>query len=205
VSVRPTAVFGPRDHLSRENYVLKRVLAGDPVIVPNSGAVPIFATYVKDLAAVMAEALTAAGVEGHAYNVSQPELVSVNDHVRHIARAAGTQAVVAHIPSRLLERLGFNLVHFPYSFPEEPLIVVDAGAARRDLDYTATPYPRALRETVEWFMEQGPEGTPSIEDRFPPVMPRSRERELIERYRTAVRDLEDRLTDDWLNEALPKL
>jgi nucleoside-diphosphate-sugar epimerase len=205
VCLRPTAVIGPEDRLSRENYFLKRILAGDPVIIPDSGAPPIWAIYVRDLAAVMVNALTAAGAEGRTYNLSQPDLVSVNDHVENIARVAGTQAIVAHIPSRLLERLGFNLAHFPYFLPRESLIVVDIGAAKRELDYAPTPYARVLRDTTEWFLERGSETEPSLEDRFPPVMPRWRERELIERYRAATRELEDRLTDDWLDEAMPQL
>ena len=205
ICIRPTAVYGPRDRLSRENYCLKRILAGDPIIIPNSGAPPIWAIYVQDLVAVMINALTAAGVEGRTYNLSQPELVSLNNHVQNIARVAGTQAIVAHIPARLLERLGFNLAHFPYFMPNESLIVVDTSAARTDLSFVATPYARALQETIEWFLARGSEASPSMEDLFPPVMPRWRERELIERYRIATSELEDRLTDDWLNEALPKM
>ena len=205
VSIRPTCVYGQRDYLSRENHFLKRIIAGDPIIIPDSGATPIFAVYVKDLAAVMANALTAKGVEGKSFNVSQPEIVSLKQHIQNIARLAGTEAVIASIPSCLLERLGFNLVHFPYSFPNEPLIIVDIIAARRELDFAPTPYAKALRETVEWFLEHGVDREPAIEDHFPPLIPRSREREIVERYRAAIRDVEDKLTDDWLNEALPKM
>jgi 2'-hydroxyisoflavone reductase len=204
VSVRPTGVFGPRDRKSRENYYLKRILAGGPVIVPDSGAVPIFAIYVADVVAVLANALEAEGVAGAAYNLSQPELVSVNKHVANIARLAGRQADVAHVPARLLKRLGFNLLHFPY-YSRERLIVCDTGAARRDLGFMPTPYARALSDTVEYLLERGPETQPSLEETLPPVMPRSRERALVERYRREIAELEDRLTDEWLNESLPEM
>jgi 2'-hydroxyisoflavone reductase len=205
VSIRPTAIFGAHDYLSRENYHLKRILSGDPIIIPDSGLTPIWAVYVKDLAAILANALTAEGVQGRSYNLSQPEWVSINDHISHIARIAGTQAITAHIPSRLLERLGFNLAHFPYSLPNEMVIRVDTSAAEKDLHFASTPYFQALHETINWFLERSPELEPSIEDRFPPVIPRSRERDLIERYRDGIRELEDRLTDDWLNESMPEL
>jgi nucleoside-diphosphate-sugar epimerase len=205
VSIRPTAVYGPRDHLSRENYHLKRILAGDPIIVPDSGLTPIWAIFVKDVANVLVNAVSAPGVEGRSYNLSQAEFVTLNDHIANIARTAGTQAITAHIPSRLLERLGFNLAHFPYALPNEMVLLVDTRAAQKDLQFTQTPYHSALRETVAYFLERGSESEPSIEDRFPPGMPRSRERELIERYRAAVRQLENRLTDDWLNESLPEI
>ncbi|MBI3651761.1 MAG: NAD-dependent epimerase/dehydratase family protein [Acidobacteria bacterium] len=205
VSIRPTAVIGPRDYLSRENYHLKRIINGDPIIVPDSGATPIWAVFVKDLANVLVNAISASGVEGHSYHVSQPEFITINDHIANIAHIAGTQAITAHIPSRLLERLGFNLSHFPYALPQELVLMVDSSAAQKALSYVPTPYPQALRETVEWFLQRGAETEASIEDRFPPVMPRSRERDLIDRYRMAIRELEDRLTDDWLNESMPEI
>jgi nucleoside-diphosphate-sugar epimerase len=204
VSIRPPAVFGPRDDKSRENYYLKRISAGDPIIVPDSGAVPIYSVFVKDLAEVMATALSAEGVGGRAFNVSQSEVVSINEHISNIARLHGAQADTAHIPSRLLERLGFNLAQFPY-YSADRIVLCDTSAARFALDFTPTPYLRALRETVEYFLERGPENHKSIEDRFPPAAPRSRERDLIERYRAEERALEDRLTDRWLNEAMPDL
>ncbi|HKP86873.1 MAG TPA: NAD-dependent epimerase/dehydratase family protein, partial [Blastocatellia bacterium] len=171
VSIRPVAVFGPRDNKSRENYYLKRLVAGDPIIVPDSGATPIYAVYVKDLAAVLANALAAEAVTGGAYQLAQNELISVNNHVANIAELAGVEADVAHVPCRLLERLGFNLRHFPYN-TGDVLVVLDATAAKRDLGFAPTAYIRALHDTVEYFLERGPENRKSIEDRFPPVMPR---------------------------------
>lgn len=204
VSVRPGVVFGPRDDKSRENYYLKRLIAADPVIVPDSGATPIQAVYVKDLAAVLANSLNGENISGRAYHVLQRELLSLNAHIANIARLAGAQAEVAHIPSRLLDRLGFNLHQFPYYSGDE-LIVCDTSAAVEELQFAPTPYARALRETIEFFLERGPERWPSIEDKRPPVLPRSRERALVDRYRAAVTEVEDRLTDDWLNEAMPKI
>ncbi|MFL6275948.1 MAG: NAD-dependent epimerase/dehydratase family protein [Blastocatellia bacterium] len=204
ISLRPPAVIGPRDYLSRENYFLKRMVAGDPVIVAGSGATPIWAIYVKDLAAALADALTATEVEGGAYSVAQAEAVSINDHIAAIAAIAGVEAEVEHIPAGLLERLGFNLQHFPY-YSGDAILTIDTSAARNDLAFKPTPYSQALRETVDYFIERSPERSPSIEDRFPPLMPRARERLLVGRYRIAKRELEDRLTDEWLNEALSEL
>ena len=204
VSIRPGVVFGPRDDKSRENYYLKRLIENDSIIVPDTGALPIPSVYVKDLASVMADALSAPNVSGSAYHVLQSELVTIDNHISNIARLVGAQASVTHIPSRLLERLGFNLSQFPF-YSGGKLITCDTRAAQRDLGLTPTPYARALRETVDYFLEYGPEDHPSIEDRYPPVMPRSRERALVERYRLAIRDLEDGLTDQWLTEAMPEL
>jgi nucleoside-diphosphate-sugar epimerase len=202
VSIRPTAVFGPRDRISRENYYLKRIIAGDPCIVPDSGSLPIAAIFVKDLASMLANALTAEGVEGSAYTLSQPELVCLDDHIVNIASLAGEEAILSHIPSRLLERLGFNLYQFPY-YTGNRLIVFDTRAAARDLQFSATPYIRALEETVKCFLEREPHSQASFESRWPLVVPRSHERAVVERYRAAQSEMEDRLTDEWLNESMP--
>jgi 2'-hydroxyisoflavone reductase len=203
VSIRPPAVFGPGDDKSRENYFLKRLVAGEPVIIAGSGATPIFSIYVKDLAVVLADALTAEGVTGSAFHVAQYEAVSLNDHVDNIASLAGLEADIARVPFALLERLGFNLHQLPY-YAGDRLIICDTQAARNSLGFAPSPYLRALQETVEYFLARGPETQKSIEDRYPPVMPRSRERALADRYRAALRALEDRLTDQWLSEAMPK-
>lgn len=203
VSLRPVVVFGPRDDKSRENYYLKRMIAGDPIIVPDGGALPLFAVYVKDLAAVIANALAAEGVAGRAYHLSQHELVSVDDHIAHIGRLAQVVPDVTSIPASLLERLGYNLRVFPY-FARGRMVALDTRAARRDLTFQPTPYAKALRETIQYLLERGPERSRSIEDLYPPVMPRQRDRLLVTRFRAAVRELEDRLTDEWLNEAMPR-
>ncbi|HKY05753.1 MAG TPA: NAD-dependent epimerase/dehydratase family protein [Blastocatellia bacterium] len=204
VSVRPGVVFGPRDNKSRENYYLKRIISGDPVIVADSGALPIFAVYVKDLAVSLANALTATGAEGNAYHLMQSEIVAIHAHIANIARLAGADAEVTEVPSRLLERVGFNLRQIPYH-ANGRLILCDTSAARADLAFSPTPYPRALKDTITYFLEHDPENHPSIEDRFPPVLPRSRERALTERFRAGIRALEDNLTDDWLDEAITGL
>jgi nucleoside-diphosphate-sugar epimerase len=202
VSIRPAAVFGPRDRISRENYYLKRITAGDPCIVPDTGSLPIAAIFVKDLASTLANALTAERVVGSAYTLSQPELVSLDDHIINIASLAGEEAALSHIPSRLLERLGFNLYQFPF-YTGNRLIVFDTRAAERDLLFSATPYIRALEETVNYFLERGPDSRESFENRWPLVVPRPRERAVVERYRAAQSDMEDRLTDEWLSESMP--
>lgn len=204
VAIRPPAVFGPGDDKSRENYYLKRLIAGDPVIVADSGASPIFAVYVKDLASAIVNAITMEGIAGQAFNLAQAESVSLNDHITSIARLARTDAHTVSIPSRLLERLGFNLQRFPY-YSGGTLIVIDTTSARDALRFRPTPYQRAIKETIEWFLERGPDSQKSIEDRFPPLIPRWRERSLASRYQSETRLLEDRLTDEWLNESMPRI
>ncbi|HEY7545784.1 MAG TPA: NAD-dependent epimerase/dehydratase family protein [Blastocatellia bacterium] len=204
VSIRPPGVFGPRDHISRENYCLKRMVAGDPIIVADSGATPIFAIYVKDLARCLVDAVEAEGVEGAAFHIMQREILSINQHIRSIAEAAGVKADVCHIPARLLERLGFNPYQFPY-YLEGKIILADTTAARQQLGFAPTPYLRALKETVDYLLERGPESERSIEDALPSVIPRSRERLLVERYRRYSVEMEDRITDEWLSEAMPEM
>ncbi|MEW6209349.1 MAG: NAD-dependent epimerase/dehydratase family protein [Acidobacteriota bacterium] len=204
VSIRPPGVFGPRDHISRENYCLKRMIAGDPVIIADSGSTPVFAIYVKDLARCLVDALETEGIEGAAFHIMQREVLSINQHITSIAEAANVKADVCHIPARLLERLGFNTYQFPYYLGGR-IILTDTTAARERLGFAPTPYLRALKETVDYFLELGPENERSIEDSLPSVIPRSRERALVERYRQRTSEMENRLTDEWLDEAMPEI
>lgn len=199
VSVRPPGVFGPRDHISRENYCLKRMTAGDPIIVADSGATPVFAIYVKDLARCLVDSLTAEGVRGAAFHILQREILTINQHIASIAEAANVKADICHIPARLLERLGFTTYQFPY-YLEGKTILADTTSARNRLGFAPTPYLRALKETVEYFLERGPENERSIEDSLSSVIPRSLERILVERYRRNLAEMEDRITKEWLTE-----
>lgn len=193
VTIRPTVVFGPRDRISRENYALKRILSGDAVVLPDGGLTPVFGVFVLDLADAVGEAIVSEVAAGRAYHLAMRERVKLADHVANIAAIAGREAETVSIPSDVLERVGFNLTAFPYYAGDRTELAFDASAAERDLAWRPTPYADALRTTVRWFLEHEPESLPSIEDRFPPVMPRSVQSDFARRYRERVAALHDEL------------
>jgi nucleoside-diphosphate-sugar epimerase len=197
VSIRPVVIFGPRDRISRENYYLKRLIAGDTIVLPDGGYLPVFGVFARDVADAVAGAIVSETAPGRAYHLMMRERLTLARHVENIAALAGRDAETAAIPSRLLRRAGFNLSWFPYYSGDSP-IDLDTAAAARDLGWRPTPYAEALESTVRFFLDRGPESLPSIEDRFPPVMPRARQTRFARAYLAREAALEDALVADVL-------
>jgi nucleoside-diphosphate-sugar epimerase len=193
VSIRPAVIFGPRDRISRENHYIKRLLSGDAIILPDGGLTMTACVYVLDLADAVAAAIVSEAAAGRAYHLMMREHVKLADHVASLAALVGREAETVAIPSRLLERVGFNLLWFPYYAGDRTELTLDTSAAARDLDWRPTPYAEALETTVRWFLDEGPESLPSIEDRFPPVMPRAVQSEFARRYRDRAGVFEDEI------------
>ena len=193
VTIRPSVVFGPRDRISRENHYVKRLLSGDAIILPDGGLTVTFGVYVLDVADAVAGAIVSETAAGRAYHLMMRERVRLAQHVENIAAIVGRDAETVAIPSRVLERVGFNLAWFPYYAGEMTEMSLDTSAAERDLEFRPTPYAQSLETTVRWFLDQGPESLPSIEDRFPPVMPRAAQSDFARRYRDRVEALEDEI------------
>lgn len=196
VTIRPTVVFGPRDRISRENYYVKRLLSGDAIVLPDGGLTPVFGVYVVDLADAVAAAIVSETAAGRAYHLMMRERITLARHVENIAAIVGHPAETVSVPSALLERVGFNLNWFPYYAGAKTEIALDTTAAERDLEFRPTPYARALEETVRWFLDARPESLPSVEDRFPPVMPRSVQSEFARRYRDRVAAVEEEIASE---------
>jgi nucleoside-diphosphate-sugar epimerase len=197
VSIRPVVIFGPRDRISRENYYLKRLLSGDTIILPDGGYFPVFGVFARDVADAVAGAIVSDTAPGRAYHLMLRERLSVAQHVANIAALAGRDAETAAVPSRLLRRVGFNMAWFPY-YSGDTAIDLDTSAAERDLEWRPTPYAETLEATVHYFLDRDPESLPSIEDRFPPVMPRARQTSFARMFLERTTALELALAEEVL-------
>jgi nucleoside-diphosphate-sugar epimerase len=193
VSIRPVVIFGPRDRISRENYYIQRLVAGDPILLPDGGYLPVFGVFARDVADAVAGAIVSEAAPGRSYHVMMRERLTLAQHVAAIARLVGRDAETIAVPSRLLRRAGFNMSWFPYYSGDSP-IDLDTTAAERDLGWRPTPYDEALDATVRYFLDRGPESLPSIEDRFPPVMPRDRQTRFARVYAERIAVLEEVLS-----------
>jgi nucleoside-diphosphate-sugar epimerase len=197
VSIRPAVIFGPRDRISRENYYLKRLLAGDAIILPDGGTFPVFGVFARDVADAVAGAIVSEAASGRAYHLMLRERVTLAEHIGVLAGIAGHEAETVAVPSRLLRRAGFNLSWFPY-YTESP-IDLDTSAARRDLEWRPTPYAEAIDATARYFLDRGSESLPSIEDRYPPIMPRERQTRFARAYLARAAALEEALAAEELS------
>lgn len=146
VIVRPSNLYGPRDHFDGRAHVIpaliKKALGPDPVMqVYGTGKEIREFLYVDDCAAGMIAALEH-GAPGLAYNLGAPERISIGGLTIHIQQAAG--------------------VHKPIEFSSE----FDAGDPGRWSDSTlvklhtgwraSVSLAQGLAATVAWYKEVNP-------------------------------------------------
>lgn len=151
VSLRSAPVVGPADPASRENYVLKRILSGRPIIHPPSATGYVAMLYIDDLIQVIVETVERAPPGCRAYHLTQAEPVTLAQHVAAIGRLAGREDVeVEEVPVATLAAHGMRLCGFPFGTPSAERL--DIGRAVEELGFSPTPYADALRRTMEWLL-----------------------------------------------------
>ncbi|MEP0775654.1 MAG: NAD-dependent epimerase/dehydratase family protein [Acidobacteriota bacterium] len=157
-SLRLPMVVGPSDYTERSQTYLERLADGGPVVLPDGGLNSWGFVWVHDVAEVIAANLGNANSLGRAYNIAQREIVSLRQFVDTAAAAMGKRPVVVSVPSEWLQRLHLGTTFSPYSHEHD--IVLDIAAARRDLLFEPTPFPRWCEQLVSAFMT-GFSGSPS--------------------------------------------
>lgn len=157
-SLRLPMVVGPNDYTERSQAYLERLADGGPMVLPDGGLNSWGFVWVHDVAEVIAANLGNANSIGRAYNIAQREVVSLRQFVDTAAAAMGKRPVVVSVPSEWLQRLHLGLAFSPYSHEHD--IVLDIAAARRDLLFEPTPFPRWCEQLVNGFMATW-SGTPS--------------------------------------------
>jgi uncharacterized protein YbjT (DUF2867 family) len=114
----------------------------------------------RDIAAVAAKCATEAGHEGRIYNLSGPELLSMNDVAEKLARAVGTPIRFNDVPPEEFERL-LKAMGRPAWHAHE-IAVLYAGMSRgasavitedvmRILGRAATPFDQVARDYGHFF------------------------------------------------------
>jgi nucleoside-diphosphate-sugar epimerase len=156
-TLRPAFVYGPHNAIEREAFFWDRLLAGRPIIIPGDGLATMQWVYAPDVAhaAILASETDAAA--GHAYNVANYPPVSQIEFVRTLARAAGTNANLVHVPREQIQALGGGLMSPPFYFGvylDVPPITVIPDRVRSELGIELTPLDQGLRETFIWYKGQ---------------------------------------------------
>ena len=152
-TLRPAFVYGPLNPFEREAFFWDRLLANRP----GDGLALMQWVHVQDVARA---ALLAAGVDGatrHAYNLANTPPISQVDFVRLLARVAGMDANLVHVPRERIHAMGGSLFSPPYYFGtylDVPPITVRTDRARSELGIEFTPLEDGLRETFDWYRKQ---------------------------------------------------
>jgi nucleoside-diphosphate-sugar epimerase len=160
VILRPAPLMGAGDPASRENYFLKRILAGRSIVHPGPLEGRVILLFIDDLIGALTRALTCPGAVGRAYHLCHADCPTLAEHVREIGRiAGGPPPRIRIVDVETLAAQGYRIYAFPYSLASREGL--DVSSAVRDLGFVSTPYRIALERTVQWFLERGSEAMPA--------------------------------------------
>jgi 2'-hydroxyisoflavone reductase len=156
-TLRPAFIFGPNNPFDRETFFWDRIVAGRPVIIPGDGSRPMQWVHVDDVARVAIAASQADAANGAAYNLGSDPPVTQVEFVRALARAAGRDAELVHVPREQIQAAGGSLFAPPLYFGaylDLPPLTVKAQRVRTELGCELTPLDEGLRDTFRWYQSQ---------------------------------------------------
>jgi 2'-hydroxyisoflavone reductase len=155
-TVRPAFVYGPHNPFEREAFFWDRILAGRPVIIPGDGTSTMQWVHVHDVAQAAIAAAEAPAAGGHAYNLAGPPITQ-SAFVELLARIAGREPKLAHVPRERIAAAGGSLLAPPYYFGaylDVPPITVRADRVRAELGVQLMSLEDGLADTFGWYREQ---------------------------------------------------
>jgi 2'-hydroxyisoflavone reductase len=169
-TLRPAFVYGPHNPFDREAFFWDRILADRPIIIPEDGSRTMQWVHVHDVARAAVLAANNDVAIGHAYNlVSYPPIKQI-DFVKLLAKIAGKQPNLVHVPREQIQLAGGELFAPPLYFGvylDLPPITVRSERVRKELGLELTPLEDGLRETYRWYQQQQrPRADFSWEDRL---------------------------------------
>lgn len=150
VVLRLPMVYGPFDAQRREEPLLRRVRADRKQIPVGAMNATLPMGYVHDIAAGVAAAVTADGIDGETFHLCEEQVRPVALWAREVLRAAGSDAELVPVDERLLPPdLGlFGTIAQPF--------VADTAKARRLLGYADTRWEDAIAASVSWHLAHPP-------------------------------------------------
>lgn len=160
VILRAAPIFGPNDPVSRENYVVQRLLLGHPIPLLAPEDTRLIRVFSEDLVQPVLSALSRPIPPARVYHLVQPERITYRQYIAAIAHRVGRPALMRPVDSFALCQSGLNAAAFPLG-PGSAAIRFDIERAVSELGFAPTPFPRALEATLSWLLEQPPLQAPA--------------------------------------------
>lgn len=144
--LRLPMVYGDRDPMRREDFVLARVRAGRRQIPFGAGTFVWTRGWVRDIARAVRLAVGNDEVAGRVLNIGEARTWSVEQWARQILAAAGSDAELVRVPDdRLPEDLRITAAVRQH-------MLVDSARARQALGWRDTDPQEALEQSVAWHL-----------------------------------------------------
>ncbi|GAB1343476.1 NAD-dependent epimerase/dehydratase family protein [Gemmatimonas sp.] len=156
-TLRPAFIYGAHNAFDREAFFWDRLLDGRPIIVPEDGEATMQWVWAEDVARVAIAAAHNGAANGQAYNLGNYPPITQRAFVQLLARVAGVDAKMVHVPrARLLEQGGSIMAPPNYFgvYLDIPPITVNPARVTAQLGVTLTPLEDGLRDTFAWYRQQ---------------------------------------------------
>jgi nucleoside-diphosphate-sugar epimerase len=154
VTLRPAYVYGPGNPFYREAFFWDLMRTGRPVVIPDDGTRLMQFAHKDDVARAALLALNTDVGVGRSYNLGGEPAVTQVEYVRALARAAGAEPEMLHVPRAAIEAAGGSLFRPNLYFGEYydlPSLTVRSGRARTELGLDLVPLDDGLSETFRWY------------------------------------------------------
>jgi nucleoside-diphosphate-sugar epimerase len=132
--------------------VVDRMRKGKKVIVPGDGTSLWTLTHHKDFAKAFVGLLGQPAAIGDVFHITSDEWLSWNQIFEIVARAAGTEAKMAHIPSELIAAYDPDWGDGLLGDKAHSMIFDNSKVKRLVPDFRATiPFARGAEEIMAWY------------------------------------------------------
>ena len=172
VTLRPPYVYGPGNPLYREAFFWDRMADNRPIIVPGDGSRLMQFALVNDIVEACIKAMDEDAADGEAFNIANPAAVTQSEVVNALARAAGAEPKLVHVPREKIEAAGGSVLgpenlYFGVYY-DMPAITQVIDKARDLLGFEPTPFDEGLRRSYAWYTEnhQRPDVDYGFEDKL---------------------------------------
>lgn len=155
-TLRPAFVYGRHNPLDREAFFWDRIRADRPIIIPDDGSSTMQWVCADDVVRAAVAAADADIASGHAYHLAGPPVTHL-EFVQALARAAGREARLVHVPRAQIQAAGGGIFAPPFYFGvylDIPPITVRGDRLRSELQLELRPLEEGLRETYLWYARQ---------------------------------------------------
>jgi nucleoside-diphosphate-sugar epimerase len=155
-------ILGPANFVDRESFVLSRIEARQPILLPGGGLALNQFVHVDDAARALVRALERPDVaSGKAYNCAHPQLVTNRGFVDLCASVAGRPAEVIELDEAAAGVASdtVDLTNITFPFPNEHY-GLDAARLERELGVVVQSPPRRMIEDFAGWWESHPDHRP---------------------------------------------